>query len=131
MVRQSRLSAENPLELAAIVDEVVLRRPVGGAEAMRAQLRHLVELAALPNVTFQVLPLSAGAHIGMSDAFTVLSFPHSEDADVAYGEYPVGAVHVEKEADVDGCRLVFDQLRSHALSPAESAALVERMAKQL
>jgi transcriptional regulator with XRE-family HTH domain len=131
MVRQGRLTAENPLELAVIVDECVLLRPVGGPEIMRAQLRHMVGLAGLPNLSFQVLPLSGEAHICMDGAFTLLSFPHPEDADVAYGEYPVGAVHVEKKADVDACRLVFDQLRSQALNPSESAALVERMAKQL
>jgi hypothetical protein len=67
----------------------------------------------------------------MDGAFTVLSFPHPEDPVVAYGEYPVGAIHVEKESEVDGCKLVFDQLRSQALTPAESAELVERVAYEL
>lgn len=41
---------------------------------MRAQHRHIVELAELPNVTVQVLPFSAGQHSSMTSAFTMLGF---------------------------------------------------------
>jgi hypothetical protein len=38
---------------------------------------------------------------------------------------------VHKEAEVRGYRLVFDRLRSEALSPHDSVALVERLATDL
>jgi hypothetical protein len=47
---------------------------------------------------------------------------------VGYVEHPMGSVHVEKEEDVARARLVFDHLRSVALSPAASVALIERVA---
>ncbi|MGH3931723.1 MAG: helix-turn-helix domain-containing protein, partial [Pseudonocardiaceae bacterium] len=64
--RQRRLTEDPPLELVAIVDETVLRRPIGGMEVMRDQLRHLVRQAALPSVCFQVLPVSVGVHQGLN-----------------------------------------------------------------
>lgn len=84
----------------AIVDETVLRRPVGGVEVMRGQLRHLVSQAALPSVCFQVVPVSIGAHQGMNGSFTVLNFTESDEPTIVYTEDAVSAARVRKEADV-------------------------------
>jgi transcriptional regulator with XRE-family HTH domain len=132
MIRQERLiSEERALELVAIVEEAALHRPVGGSAIMRAQLAHLMEAAALDAVTLQVLPAGLGAHAGMDGAFTLLSFDGLGEPDMAYVEHPMGAAHIEKEEDVARASLVFDHLRSAALSPADSVALVERAAAQL
>ncbi|MBV9845375.1 MAG: helix-turn-helix domain-containing protein [Kutzneria sp.] len=132
MIRQRRLvDPAGGLELAAIVDEASLRKPIGGREVMSAQLEHMVELAGLPNITVQVLPTRIGLHSGMAGAFTVLSFPDDEDPDLVYLDYPGGSVHIEKDVEVSACRLVFDNLRSKALTPGESASLVERVAREL
>jgi transcriptional regulator with XRE-family HTH domain len=129
MVRQERLtSAERPLELLAVIEEAVLHRPVGGPEVMRTQLAHLVTAAVYDTVTLQVLPTGIGAHPGIDGAFTVLSFDDLGEPDIGYVEHPVGSVHIEKEDDVARARLVFDHLRSVALGPAESVALIERVA---
>lgn len=131
-LRQERLTSEDdPLELVTVLDEAALHRPVGGPEVMRAQLAHLVEAAALPAVTLQVLPRCAGAHPSMSAGFIVLSFGGLGVPDMAYVEHPLGAVHIEKEADVTRARLTFDRLRSLALSPDESVALIGRLAEQM
>ena len=47
---------------------------------------------------------------------------------MAYVEHALGAVHIEKETDVALARMKFDQLRSLALAPAASSALIERLA---
>jgi hypothetical protein len=131
MIRQERLtSPTSSLRLSAIIDEPVLHRPVGGPAVMRAQLEHLVAAAALDPVELQVLPTSTGAHPAMGGAFTVLSFDGLGEPDVGYVEHPMGSVHIEKEEDVARARLVFDHLRSVAHSPAESVALIERVAAQ-
>jgi transcriptional regulator with XRE-family HTH domain len=130
-LRQRRLVQESPLELIAVVDESVLRRPVGGVDVMRAQLRHLVARAALPSVCLQVLPVSLGVHSGLNGSFTVLGFGEPGEPDVAYIEHAASALHVQKEAEVGTCTLVFDRLRSEALSPEDSVALVERLAAEL
>jgi transcriptional regulator with XRE-family HTH domain len=128
MIRQERLtSLEHGLELVAIVDESVLSRPVGNPGVMRAQLAHLVAAADEPTVTFQVLPTGVGAHPGLDGAFTLLSFSELGEPDMAYVEHPMGAVHLEKESDVARATLVFDRLRSAALSPTDSVALIQRL----
>ena len=129
MVRAQRLtSVVAPLELVAVMDEAVLHRPVGGPAVLRAQLAHLVGAAALPAVTLQVLPLALGAYTAMSAVFTVLSFDGLGVADMAYVEHPMGAVHIDKAVDVARATLTFDHLRSLALSPGDSVALIERVA---
>ena len=131
LYRQRRLTEQPALELVAIVDESALRRPVGGVEVMRAQLRHLVNRSALPSVCLQVLPVSLGVHSGLNGSFTVLGFAEPDEPEVAYVEHTASAVHLEKEAEVSTCNLVFDRLRSEALSPHDSIALVERLVAEL
>src|SRR5919202_1556527 len=70
--------------------------------------------------TGQVLPNAAGAHAGMDGAFIVLASPEDEDQPVLYVEYVTGSLQVEKPEEVAEARLVFDRLRSVALSPSDS-----------
>lgn len=132
MIRQARLiSEENPLELIAVVDESALHRSVGGLNVMRAQLNYLAEAAALSTVTLQVLPAGADVDPTLLGQFTLLSFEDLGEPDMAYVEHPLGAVHVEKETEVERAKLVFNHLRSKALSPADSIALIKEVAAQL
>lgn len=119
---------EAALAIHAIIDEAALRKKVGGPEVMRAQLRHLMERSTLDTVTIQVLPDDAGAHSGIDGAFIVLQFAEEEDPDLLYVTYPTGSIHVEKAEEVRQARIVFDTLRSEALSPRDSIAFIERMA---
>jgi hypothetical protein len=109
----------------------VLTRPIGGREVLRAQLEHLVEAAGLPSVTMQVLPHSVGAHPALASAFTLLKFEHLGEPDIAYVEHAIGALQLEKVADVDRARLVFDRLRSAALDPERSLLRIREAAARL
>jgi hypothetical protein len=131
LFRQRRLTGEPALELVAIVDESALRRPVGGVEVMRAQLQQVAGCATLPSVCLQVLPVSLGVHSGMDGSFIVLGFGDPGEPEIAYIEHTANALHLHKEAEVNSCKLVFDRLRSEALSPRDSAVLVERLAADL
>lgn len=128
MERQSRLwDMERPLDFRAVLDEGALRRTVGGPEVMREQLRHLVEMAERPNITVVVLPLSGGVHPGMVSSFTLLKFPEDLDPDIVYVEGLTGDVYEEGEA-AERYRVVFDDLRTAALGPAESVELINKAA---
>jgi hypothetical protein len=131
MVRQSRLHADEPLVLEAVVHEHALRSLVGGAAAMREQLLHISELAALPNVTVHVLPAAAGAHVSMQGAFTVLSFPRGVLPDRLYIAYSTGALHIEKANQVRAARLKFDRLRRYALDHDASVRFVRQVVEEL
>ena len=56
--RQDLLSRARPPRIRAVMDEAVLRRPIGGAAVMRAQLGRLTEVARLPGVRLQVVPFA-------------------------------------------------------------------------
>jgi hypothetical protein len=79
----------------AVLDEALLRRPVGGRAAIRRQLHHLAEAAAQPNVRLQVLPFGVGAHPGMDGAFTVFRFAKPTDSEVVHLEHTTGELYLE------------------------------------
>jgi transcriptional regulator with XRE-family HTH domain len=131
LIRQRRLvNEEAPLTFSAILDETVLRKPIGGRDVMRAQLRSLLRAAELDTVTIQVIPDDVGEHEGMDGAFTVLEFQQPDDPNLLYVEYPTGAIHVEKIEEVTDARLLFSNLRLVALPPAESLAFIESIAAE-
>ncbi|GAA2443695.1 hypothetical protein GCM10010191_70360 [Actinomadura vinacea] len=130
MARQTLLRREpHPPHLHAIIDEAILQRPIGGWDLMKDQLRHLSRESRRPNISFQVLPFSAGTHAGLEGLFIMLSFPDEADPDVAYTEGVYGDVYLESPAEIDRCSIAFKQLSEAALSPGESVALVDAAAK--
>ncbi|MFH9864464.1 helix-turn-helix domain-containing protein [Streptomyces sp. NPDC017202] len=120
LARQDVLRARPPLELDAVLDEAVLRREVGGPEVMARQLERLVEAARLPQVRLQVLPFSAGAHIGVTGSFVIFSFSSASDLDVVVLDHLTSSVHLERKEDLQAYTKAFDALRAHALSPGDS-----------
>jgi transcriptional regulator with XRE-family HTH domain len=132
MVRQQRLAGDDdPLELVTLVDEAVLRRPVGGRPVMSEQCAHLVAAAGLDRVTLRVLPTSLGAASAMAAGFTLLSFADIGAPDIAYVEHSFGSVRTDKEADVAKAAARFDRLCSIALAPDDSVALIRSVAEEL
>jgi transcriptional regulator with XRE-family HTH domain len=131
LIRQERLTdADQPLRLEAVIHEFALHHPVGGAEVMRAQLRHLALVTELPTVTLRVLPAAVTAKDAMRGGFTVLDFPNNTPSSVVHLEHALAVERWDKEQWVTKARMQFDHLRSLALSPADSVALIERLAEQ-
>jgi transcriptional regulator with XRE-family HTH domain len=126
IVRQRRLTEQDPLQLAAVVGEGALRLLVGGPEVMRAQLKHLVDLASEPNVGVRILPFETGAHAGMTGPFTILRF--REDEDVATVETRGGDVYME---DVEPFAQALRRLRTAALPQRKSLAMIAAMRREL
>jgi transcriptional regulator with XRE-family HTH domain len=128
--RQDLLTREDPPRIWSVMDEAVLRRPVGGLAAMREQLRHLLEVAALPRVTLQVVPFARGGHAGASGSFAILRFEEQYLPDVVYMEQLTGAVYLEQRSDVEHYLAVMDQLSSEALTPDDTPRFIEQIAKE-
>lgn len=84
MGRQARLASTDPPELWVILDEAVLRRPIGGPAVMRRQLHHLLDAAEERHITVQVLPFDHGAHEAMGGSLTLLTMP--DGLEMAYSE---------------------------------------------
>lgn len=129
--RQQRLVHNNqPLDLIAVIDEGAFHRPVGGVKVMRAQLRHIVDMSVLPNVSVHVVPTAVGAYYGMISSMTILSFTEPDDPSMVYVEHVLGSLRLEKADDVRRATLMFDQLRASALSHQESVHFIESTATE-
>jgi hypothetical protein len=124
--RQKRLSGDDRLTLRAVISEAALRWVVGSAELMRAQARHIAEIAQQPNVTVQVLPFSAGAHRGMRGAFTALRFPE-EPMNTVYLELDGAALYLESPTEVARYADTFSRLTDLALDTDATADLLTRV----
>jgi transcriptional regulator with XRE-family HTH domain len=131
MARQQRLRDEPALDLWVIHDEAVIRRAVGGAAVMRAQLIWLREVADVPGLTLQVLPFGNGAHAGLRGPFSILEFTDRVDSRVAHVESLGGFLYLEKDREVRVCADAFDRLRASALAPGASLDLITAAVEDL
>jgi transcriptional regulator with XRE-family HTH domain len=135
MIRQQVLTRRDPppLQLSAVIDEAVLLRKVGSREVMSGQLRHLAEMAQVPNVELRVLPLHSDRSL-MADSFTVFAFGAELEsrklADVVSSEGVTSEVHIEGETDTYFFRLVFDAFAQASLPPADSRELILQTLQQ-
>jgi len=128
--RQAVLAGPDPPQVWSVMDEAVLRRPVGGRTVMRAQLAHLIEVASLPRITLQVVPFARGGHAASGGSFTVLRVAEPEMPDIVYIEQLTSALYLDSREDVDHYLEVMDELSAEALNPARSAALLAEITKQ-
>ena len=126
--RQEILVRSEPPALWVILDESVLRRPVGGRYVMREQVRHLIEAAQCSHVSIQVISASAGAHRGLwAGAFIIADF--DEAPTVGYQETACQGQLVDRREDVVALTDCWDTLVREALPWAASQALLEEAAK--
>jgi len=131
LARQARLLESESLRLWAILNESVIRRPVGGSEVMRAQMHHLIGMSRRPNITVQVLPFVAGPHPAMDGGFVMVGFPGMADPDVVYVENQVGSLYLEDPAAIDRYDAVYNHLRAKALDPDQTRNLLAQVAEEL
>ena len=118
--RQELLSDPQAPQFRVVLDEAILKRPVGGPSLMWRQLQHLVDEASKPNITLQVLPFGAGVHGGLDGEFTILQYPDPADPDVVYLETAAGQRYDESGGVARRYNLIFDRLQEAALKPEES-----------
>ncbi|NJC84358.1 helix-turn-helix domain-containing protein [Planosporangium mesophilum] len=131
MARQQLLGRQDPPRLWAVVDEAVLRRPIGGHEVMRAQLEALIDAAKLPNIRLQVIPFDAGGHAAAGGAFSILRFPERDLPDVVYIEQLTSALYLDKRDDVDHYAAVMENLSIEAEPPDRTIEIVTRILDEL
>lgn len=124
MARQAILTKDRPLTVWAVLDEGVLRRPVGGTDVMQGQIDRLAEAARLPNVVIQVIPWGTGAHQGLNGgAFTIADF--EDHASVAYQDTAVQGQIVDSAEHIANLMILWDTMKSVALPVAASLELIE------
>ncbi|EST38157.1 hypothetical protein N566_09030 [Streptomycetaceae bacterium MP113-05] len=131
MARQSLLDRRSDVRLWAVLDETVLRRPVGGPAVMREQLDRLVQASAAPNVSLQILPYAAGPHPGMFGPFQLFRFDIPELPDIVYTESLTGAVYHDERADTVAYLEALDRMGAQAAPLADTGRILGDMRKEL
>lgn len=126
--RQEILTRGKPPLFTTVIDESVLRRPVGGPAVMREQLLHLVKLGgALPRVRIHVVPLGVGAYAGLDGPFVIATPPTGEDVVYVEGQLPAQVSdrpeHVRRAVDV------WESIRGDALPQQRSLELITEVAE--
>ncbi|WP_328442381.1 helix-turn-helix domain-containing protein [Streptomyces sp. NBC_00444] len=122
MGRQERLRTPDRPELWVVLDEAVLRRPVGGQAVMREQLERLLETVPDRHITVQVLPFDQGEHDAMGGSLTVLTMP--DGSQIAYTEGAHYGQLIEDPDEVRSFSLTYDRLRAAALPPLMSLGMI-------
>lgn len=122
--RQDRLAEKNPPRYRLLLDEAVLRRPVGGPALMAAQLQNILDLASSGKVTVQIVPFSSGAYSVADISFTLLEFSETMLSPVVFVEGLIANQYYERENDVARFRESIENIRDSALNPRASIQLL-------
>ena len=126
-----------PPALNVVLNEAILRRPVGGSHVMAAQLDSLADAAGLPNVAVRVVPFRAGLHHGvMSGPFVILRFPrngdgHDSEPATVYVDGFTGALYLDKPREVERYATAFESIWRAALDGPASQGLINQAAEEL
>lgn len=130
MRRQQILYRAEPVKLWAIIDEAALRAPLG-RDLMRDQIRHLIELCGLPNVSVQVMPDGTAGNAVAGGPVTLLRFPQREFPDVVYLEQLTAPLYPLTRADLHHYVKVLSRLAIEAPPPADSVEILHWMLGQI
>lgn len=125
IARQSVLTRSNPPDVQVILGEAALHRMVGGQQVMDIQIRHLLDLADLPNVAIRVLPFSLGAHRILGVGFTFLRLTTPAITRV-YIEGQTDATYIHEPDECTTYEQDFSKVWSAALDETESATILVR-----
>lgn len=134
--RQALLTRFSAPQLSVIINEAVLRRPVGSATIMAEQLHQIIKATELPNVTVRVLTFFAGLHAGATTgAFSILEFPRDSkgrevEPPVAYLESATGAIYLDKPHETAVYDSIWADMAGHALNESRSKSLIQQVAEE-
>jgi hypothetical protein len=129
MRRQKILDRPEAVQLWAVIDEAVLRRPVGSRSTMRGQIQALIDATQRQSVHLQVLPFQVGGHSAAGGAFSILRFPDQELPDIVYVEQLSSALYLDKRDDVELYVDAMERLCVEADPPERAADTLRRILK--
>lgn len=123
--------------LSMVLNEAVLRRPVGGSPVMVRQLERLRESSELPTVSLRVVPFDAGLHYSaIAGHFVILRFPQNYNGQeteppTVYVEGFTGSLYLDKPHEIEHYTTAFTNTWESALDEAASRKLITRLAREL
>ncbi|MER5854584.1 helix-turn-helix transcriptional regulator [Streptomyces sp900105245] len=125
VARQSVFERDPAPALSFVLEEALVRRPLGGTMVWRRQLERLREVGQLRNVTLQVMPTHSEVHPGLDGRIEVLKFEDgtaTARSDGAFNGRPVSDLR-----QVRILELRYGTIRAQALPPRESLSFIEQL----
>ena len=124
MARQN-IFCRTPLPtISFVVEEAVLRRPLGGPHVKRGQLEQVLLYGQRRNVEIQVMPVEREEHAALGGSFTLIET--KEERRVAYVEaHKDSRLYTERQS-VREFEEQYGVLRAQGLTPRESLTVVEK-----
>jgi transcriptional regulator with XRE-family HTH domain len=135
--RQALLTrVTDPPGVGVVLNESVVRRPIGGEKVMADQLAHLLEASELPNVAIRLVPFARGMHHGVSSGpFLMLEFPINgtgmpNEPTTVYVEGLAGALYLDKPHEVERYEQAFNHIQRASLSEAATKKFIAEAVKE-
>lgn len=113
-----------------VLEKAAFTRPIGGPDVLRKNLLYVRECADLRNVTIQVMPENRTTHAGLDGSFTLLE-TEERRSQIVYVEGQGGRYFLSEQPDVGDVFARYSTLRAQALTPEDSAELIEQVAREL
>ncbi|MCQ4202439.1 DUF5753 domain-containing protein, partial [Streptomyces coelicoflavus] len=125
LARQEVFSRRPAPLMSFVIEEAVLRRPLGGRKVMRETLEQILLTAQLRHVEVQVMPTDRQDNAALGGPFTLIDTDKGQR--IAYAEVQDDSRLYTEAARVRELEARYGILRSQALTPSESFAFIEKL----
>ncbi|WP_442807779.1 MULTISPECIES: helix-turn-helix domain-containing protein [unclassified Streptomyces] len=125
MARQEIFTRRPAPLLSFVIEEVVLRKPIGGLATLREQLEQFLLVGQNRNVEIQVMPTDREDHAGLGGPFNLID--NAEGRRIAYTEVQDDSRLYTSAGKIRELEARYGILRSQALTPRESLDFIEEL----
>lgn len=128
--RRRVVMGDNGVPYVGIIHEAALRIQVGGPKVARAQLTHLLEISDHENLTFLVIPFTAG---GFPMAGESLMYAEAADPnlDTVHMDSPSGAIFLDSPTQLENFRKRLNLIEKVALGAQASQDAIRAVIRDL
>lgn len=128
LARQAIFARKPMPTLSFVIEESVLRRPVGGWDVQRGQLEQIILHGHRRNVEIQIMPTDRHGHCGLAGPFTLIE--KGDGRRMAYVEVQRDSrLHTERGV-VRDIEEQYGIIRAQALTPSESLDFVKGLLEE-
>ena len=121
---------DDPVKVWAVLYEAALRYPIGDADVMREQYAELIKLAALDNVTLQILPQAESSYVAFHDIGIMIlgeGLPTTVQTDTAWHTVAV----TDKPREVGRFNRMFDAMVAGAQPPGYTPKFLHQLSREI
>ncbi len=131
--RREVITKSRPAELLVLLGRNALNQAVGGKQAMLGQLRHLLEMAARPNIELRIIPDHCGWHPALEGAFALIESrrANADKASIIFVGTRRSVLMLHQDNDVDAYKRAIDWIARISLQPDDSLKLIADLYRRM